>query len=81
MTKLITNQPKVYEGNRGNFYNECFPIIKKLFDENDLQLADKIQIQSSHKFDLRSQSVQGTCFPTRFSSDNETRHCSRGFCP
>lgn len=73
-TKLITNEPKVYEGNRGNFYNECFPIIKKLFDENDLQLADKIQIQSSHKFDLRSQSVRGTCFPTRFSSDNETRH-------
>ena len=73
-TKLITNQPKTYEGNRGNFYNECFPIIKKLFDENDLKLADKIQIQSSHKFDLRSHSVQGTCFPTRFSSDNKTRH-------
>ena len=74
MNNLITNQPKIYEGNRGNFYNECFPILKKLFDENDLKLADKIQIQSSHKFDRRSKSVQGTCFPTMYSSDNETMH-------
>ena len=41
MNNLITNQPKIYEGNRLNFYNDCFPILKKLFDENESVLLDQ----------------------------------------
>ena len=73
MNNLITNQPKIYDGNRLNFYNDCFPILKKLFDENDLKLAEKIQLHSSHGYDDRGYAI-GLCHPSRYSSDNQTRH-------